>query len=132
MWELSFVVVREPLKDTHTDGVKSTSDHTSADLFFFFHPRKIFFNKPFELLLHKTNRLHFSVCVCTVMDHRRLDFVSCRTCSLRAVIYYSTHARKNVIYICQLLKAMSHEAICPCNLQLAMQFLPKKKIADCS
>ena len=25
-----------------------------------------------------------------------------------------------------LLKAMSHEAICPCNL-IAMQFLPKKK-----
>ena len=46
-------------------------------------------------------------CVCTVKDHKRrhsvwwttgtpLDFVSCRTSS---VIYYSTHTRKNLIYL---------------------------------
>ena len=35
---------------------------TSADLFSFLHAPK-FFNKPFEFLLYKTNRLHFSACV---------------------------------------------------------------------
>ena len=36
----------------------------SADLFFLFYaPPPKSFNKPFEFLLYKTNRLHFPVCV---------------------------------------------------------------------
>ena len=60
--------------------------------------------------------------MCTVIDHRRrhackeLDSVSCRTLSFFTrcdVICDLLHTRENVIY---LLKAVSHEAICPCNL----------------
>ena len=43
---------------THTDDVKSTSDYDSG--FSFLVPQKSF-NRPFECLLYKTNRLHFSV-----------------------------------------------------------------------
>ena len=55
MFAVSLVVDRELLKETHTDGVKSTLDPV------IFMPPKSF-NKPFEFLLYKTNRL-FSVCV---------------------------------------------------------------------
>ena len=44
-------------------------------------PRKSF-NKPFEFLLYRTNRLHFSVCVFCNRSQKtsqRDDFVSCRT-----------------------------------------------------
>ena len=85
---------------------------TSADLFYFFMPPKLF-NKLFEFSLYKTNRLRFSVCVyCnrsqkTSQRVRRTTvtaLVSCRSFfSLHAVtlsmIYYSTHARKNVTYL---------------------------------
>ena len=43
-------------------SLEHTRHITSANLFFFFHAPKSF-NKPFEFLLYKTNRLHFSVCV---------------------------------------------------------------------
>ena len=52
----SLVVDRDLLKDRHSDDAK----FTSADLFFFFHTPKSF-NKPFEFLLYKTNRLYFPV-----------------------------------------------------------------------
>ena len=50
------------LKDTHRDGVKSTSGSRQRTWFSFFMPQKSF-NKPFEFLLYKTNRLHFFLCV---------------------------------------------------------------------
>ena len=43
---------------THTDGVKSTSDHVSRLVFLFSCPQKSF-NKPFEFLLYK-NYLDYS------------------------------------------------------------------------
>ena len=77
---------------------------TSADLFFFFHAPKTF-NKPFEFLLYLTNRLHFSVrvyCNRSQETSQRVKNNSHAT-SLHAVtssvIYYSTHTRKNVIYL---------------------------------
>ena len=87
---------------------------TSADLFFVFHARKSFVN-PSEFLLHKTNRLHFSVrvycnrsqktsrCVKNNSHAARLRLVSyffvlCKE-QKSSVIYYSTHTRKNVIYL---------------------------------
>ena len=62
LWAFSLVVDRDLLKDTHTDDVKSASDHVSRACFSFFMPLESF-NKPFEFLLYKTNRLHFSMCV---------------------------------------------------------------------
>ena len=53
----SLVVDHDLLKDTHR-----WRQITSADLFFFFRAPKSF-NKPFEFLLYKTNKLHFLVCV---------------------------------------------------------------------
>ena len=35
------------------------------------------FNKSFEFLLYKTTRLHFPVCVCTVIDHTE-DVTACK------------------------------------------------------
>ena len=82
--------------------------------FSFFMPPK-FFNKLSEFLLYKTNRLHFSLCVYCNRSQTtsqrvknnshatRLRLVSYFFCSLHAVtsfvIYYSTHTRKNVIYL---------------------------------
>ena len=63
------------------------------------------FNKPFEFLLYKTNRLHFSRCVYFPWQQSRHS-TSSRVvlfCSLHAltssVIYHSTHTRKNVMYL---------------------------------
>ena len=81
----------------------------------FFMPQKSF-NKPFEFLLFKTNRLHFSMCVyCNrsqkMSQHVKNNSLSCHLtpshvilfCPLHAVtssvIYYSTHTWKNVIYL---------------------------------
>ena len=52
--------------------------HVSKLVFLFSSPNKpIFSNKPFPLLLHKTNRLHFSVCVyCNGSQKTRLRLVS--------------------------------------------------------
>ena len=80
--------------------------------FSFFMPQKSF-NKPFEFLLYKTNRLHFSVCVYCNRSQKTSQRVKNNShatrlrlglfCSLHAVtssvIYYSTHSRKNVIYL---------------------------------
>ena len=110
------VVDGDLLKDTHADGAKSTSDHYVSRLVFLFScPQNPSIN-PFEFLLHKTNRLHFPVCV----YHNRSQNTPQRVknnsrhstssrvvffCSLHAVtssvIYYSTqvHTRKNVLYL---------------------------------
>ena len=50
----SLVVDRDLLKDTHRDGVKSTSYHVSGLVFLFSCPKSS--NKSFEFLLEKTNR----------------------------------------------------------------------------
>ena len=63
MCVFSLVVDRDLLKDTHTDDVKSSSDYVSRLVFVFSCPPK-FFDKTFAFLMYKTNRLHFSVCVC--------------------------------------------------------------------
>ena len=107
------VVVRDLVKG-HTQMTSNPRHITSADLFLFFHAPKSF-NKPFEFLLYKTNRLHFPVCVyCNRLQKTsqrvknnshatRLRLVSSFFCSLHAVtssvIYYSTHTWKNVIYL---------------------------------
>ena len=61
MCSFSLVVDHDLLKDTYTDGVRSTSYHVSRLVFLFSWPPK-FFIEPFEFLLYKTNGLHFSVC----------------------------------------------------------------------
>ena len=53
MCAFSLVFDRGLLKDTHTDGVKSTSDHISRLVFLFSYPQT--FTTPFEFLMHKTN-----------------------------------------------------------------------------
>ena len=109
MWLLwALVVDRDLLKDTHTWMASNPRQQTC---FYFFMPQKSF-NKPFEFVLYKTNRLHFSVCVyCnrsqkTSQHVKNSDATRLRVvlfCSLHAVtssvIYYSTHPRKNVIYL---------------------------------
>ena len=75
----------------------------------FFMPQKSF-NKPFEFLLYKTNRLHFSVHVyCNRSQKTSHHSISSRVvlfCSLHAVtssvIYYSTHTWK-MLSICEVL-----------------------------
>ena len=62
------VVDRDLLKRTHSwrqIHVRSRQQTCFSLLM----PRKSF-DKSFEFLLYKTNRLHFSVFVCTVIDHR--------------------------------------------------------------
>ena len=61
----SLVVAGDLLEDTHIDDVKSTS----ADLALSFsmpQTSRNIFNKPFEFLLYKTNRLHFAVRACVL------------------------------------------------------------------
>ena len=93
----------------HTQMASNPRQITSADLFSFLHARK-FFNKPFEFLLYKTYRLHFSVYVCTVIDHWRrhsverttvtpLDIVSSRTFFVLYTLWHhlwsiTVHTRK--------------------------------------
>ena len=45
---------------THTDDVKSTSNHIIKLVFLFSYPPNPY-NKPFEFLMHETDRLHFPV-----------------------------------------------------------------------
>ena len=87
---------RDLLKDTNRVGIKSTSDHIGRLVFLFSS-----FNKPFEFLLYKTNRLHFLPCVTPTVTP--LDFVSCST--------FWTFTRCNVI--CDLLQYTHMEK---CNL----------------
>ena len=78
------VVDRDLLKRTHSwrqIHVRSRQQTCFSLLM----PRKSF-NKSFEFLLYKTNRLNFSVFVCTVIDHRWRHSVFC-------------HTRENVIYM---------------------------------
>ena len=95
------------IKETHTDGVRSRQ----WTCFSFFMPPKSF-NKPFECLLYKTNRLHFPVRVYCNRSQKTSQCVNnnSHTTRLRSwrtflhavtssVIYYSTHTRKNVIYL---------------------------------
>ena len=96
----SLVVDHDLLEDTHTDGVKSTSDSRQHTCFSFFMPPKSF-NKPFEFLLHKTNNVDYIFPCVRVYCNRSqktsqcvknksvmpLDFVSCHTfCSLHTVM----------------------------------------------
>ena len=92
MWLLcafSLVVYRDLLKDTHTDGVKSTSDHVSGLVFLFSCPK----NPPINYLnFYCMKQMDYIFpCVCAVIDHRRrysvqqsrhssegLNFISCR------------------------------------------------------
>ena len=86
----------------------------SADLFFFYHAPKSF-NKPFEFLLYKTNRLHFSVRVYCNRSQKTSQSVknNSHTTWLCLVSYFLffihggiicdllqyTHTWKNVIYL---------------------------------
>ena len=70
-----------------------------------------FFNKPFEFLLYKTNRLHFPVCVYCNRSQKTSQRVknnshATRICLVSYFLFfclyitdYSTHARKIVIYL---------------------------------
>ena len=107
-----WLLYRDLLKDMHTDGVKSTSDHDSKLVFLFSCPPK-FFNKPFEFLLYKTRRsqrvkITEDVTACKEQQsHHSTSSHVVRFCSLQAVtssvIYYSTHTRENVIYLLNIL-----------------------------
>ena len=81
--------------------------HVSRLAFLFSCPQK-YFNKPFEFLLYKTNRLHFSVCVYCNRSQETSQRVknNNHATRLRLVSYFfvlytycSTHTRKNVIYL---------------------------------
>ena len=61
LWAFSLVVDRDLLKDTHRWRQIHVRSRQQT-CFSFFMPQKSF-NKPFEFLLYKTNRLHFPVCV---------------------------------------------------------------------
>ena len=82
------------------------SNSRQQTCFSFFMPQK-YFNKPFEFLLYKTNRLHFSVCVYCNRSQKTSQRVKNNShalfCSLHvvtsSVIYYSIHTRRNVIYL---------------------------------
>ena len=91
--------------------------HVSGLVLLFSCPQKppIIFNKPFEFLLYKTNRLHFFVCVYCSRSQKTSQRVknNSHATRLRLVSYffvlytlwrhlwfnYSTHARKNAIYL---------------------------------
>ena len=90
-----------------------TSDHVSRLVFLFFMPQKSF-NKPFEFLLYKTNRLNFSVCVYCNRSQKTSQRVknNSHATRLRLVSYFfvlytlwrhlwsiTAHTRKNVIYL---------------------------------
>ena len=82
-WLLTVIYQR-----THTDGVKSTSNHVSRLVFLFSCPSNPSIN---HLNFYCIKQIEYIFpCVCTVIDHRRrhsvyrttvtpLDFVSCRT-----------------------------------------------------
>ena len=71
---------------------------TSADLFFFLCPKS--FNKPFEILLYKTNRLRFSVRVYYNRSHdtackEQQSRHSTSSCVVLFVLYTYVDLRKN-------------------------------------
>ena len=66
---ISIVVDRDLLKDTRMYRWRQIHVR-SRQLFSFFHAPKIL-QKPSEFSLYETNRLHFSVCVCSIIDHIR-------------------------------------------------------------
>ena len=74
---------------------------TSADLFFFFLCPKKSFNKPFEFLLYKTNRLNFSVCVCVYCNRSQKTSQRVKNSGatrLRLVSYFLFFTRCDVIF----------------------------------
>ena len=72
---------------------------TPTDLFFFFVPLKSF-NKPFEFLLYKTNRLHFSVHVYFDRSQKTSQRVKNNSHATRFVFvsYFLFFTRYDVIY----------------------------------
>ena len=110
------VVDRDLLKDTHADGVKSTSDHVSRLVFLFSCPKNPSINHfnfycikqidyIFPCVYQYCNRSQkTSQRACKEPTVTPLDFVLCRTFLFftrvtSSVIYYSTHTEKNVIYL---------------------------------
>ena len=99
LFAFSLVVDRDLLKDTHRWRQINVRSRQQTCFSFKMPPKS--FNKLFEFLLYKTNRLHFSVC----LDWNILQKTSQRVknnshatrpfCFLHAVtsyvIYYSTH-----------------------------------------
>ena len=65
----SLVVDRHLLNDTHTDGVKSTSDHVSRLVFLFPCPKSPSINRLNFYCIKQIDNIF--PCVCTVIDHRR-------------------------------------------------------------
>ena len=106
----SLVVDRDLLEDTHRWRQIHVRSRQQTCFSFFMPPK--YFNKPFEFLLYKTNRLHFPVRVyCNrsqktsqrVKNNSHTTRLRLSSCCLHAVtssvIYYSTHTRENVIYL---------------------------------
>ena len=104
-------------------------------------------NKPFEFLLYKTDRLHFSVCVYCNRSQKtsqrvknnshatRLRLVSYFFVSLHAVtssvIYHSTHTRKNASHLlnhsawmCLMNTEYPNPQVIPCDNSKDMQDFP--------
>ena len=69
--------------------------------FSFFMPQTLF-NKPFEFLLYKTNRLHFSVPVYCNWSQKTSQRVknNCHATRLRLVSYFLFFSRCDVITVC--------------------------------
>ena len=115
-WHLvafSLVIDRDLLKDIHWwRQIRVRSRQKTC--FSFLMPRKSF-NKPFEFLLYKKNRLHFSMCMYCIRSQMTLQRVknNSHATRLRVVSYFSVslytlwrhlwsitvHTRKNVIYL---------------------------------
>ena len=93
----SLVVDRDLLIGPPSQMAPIPHQITSADFVSFFMPQKSF-NKPFEFLLYKTNRLHFSVCVyCNRSTVTRLRLVS--YFFLLYTLWRHLCTRENVIYL---------------------------------
>ena len=117
------VVDRDLLKDTHTDGVKSTSDHVSGLVFHFSCPPNSWINHLHFYCIEQID--YIFPCACTVIDHR--DVTACKeqqlhhSTSSRTLWFFTHcdvicdllqywHARENVMYLliwklCQITRA---------------------------
>ena len=92
---------RDLLKDTHTDGIKSTSDHVGRLVFLFSCPKHPSIN---HLNFYCIKQIDY-IFPCVMPTVTPLNFVLCRTflsftrCNVICDLLQYTHTHKNVIYL---------------------------------
>ena len=115
LFAFSLVVDRDLLMETHTCRCSQIHVRSRQQTCFFFSHASKSFNKPFQILLYKTNSLHFTVCVYCDRPQKTSQRVrnnshATRLCLVSYFLFFPrcyvicdllqcTHTRKNVIYL---------------------------------